>query len=97
MDGCVGAIDGFFQQIQCPSRREIYNSNAYYSGHYESHGLNCQAMCDVNQSFLFFGVVAPGKTNDNGAYPKCYGVYNNNKKPFMITKSEDTSINKKNA
>ena len=74
MDGCVGAIDGFFQQIQCPSSRDTYNSNAYYSGHYKSHGLNCQAVCDVNQKFLFFGVVAPGKTNDNAAYPRCHGL-----------------------
>ena len=71
MSGCVGAIDGFFQQITCPSRKEVRNSNDYYSGHYESHGLNCQAMCDVRLRFLFFGVVAPGKTNDNSAYPRC--------------------------
>ena len=71
MQGCVGAIDGFFQQINCPWSTEIYNSNAYYSGHYTSHGLNCQAMCDIRLKFLFFGVVAPGKTNDNSAYPLC--------------------------
>ena len=71
MSGCVGAIDGFFQQTVCPSKTEIYNTNAYYSGHYESHGLNCQAMCDVRLKFLYFGVVAPGKTNDNAAYPRC--------------------------
>ena len=74
MEGCVGAVDGFFQRITCPSKKEIYNSNAYYSGHYESHGLNCQALCDINQRFLFFGVVAPGKTNDNAAYPRCFAL-----------------------
>jgi hypothetical protein len=26
-------------------------------------GLNCQAVCDVHVHFLFFSVVAPGKTN----------------------------------
>jgi hypothetical protein len=28
-------------------------------------------MCDIRWKFLFFGVVAPGKTNDNSAYPLC--------------------------
>ena len=32
---------------------------------------NCQAMCDVRLRFLYFGVVAPGKTDDNSAYPRC--------------------------
>ena len=41
MEGCVGAIDGYFQPITCP--RNTTNSNSYYSGHYESHGLNCHA------------------------------------------------------
>ena len=48
---------------------------AYYSGHYESYGLNCQAACDANLRFHFFGVVAPGKTNDNVAFPRCGKLY----------------------
>ena len=41
---------------------------SYYSGHYESYGLNCQAACDIRLKFLYFGVVAAGSTNDNIAY-----------------------------
>ena len=48
---------------------------AYYSGHYESYGLNCQAVCDANLKFIFFGVVGPGKTNDNVAFPRCLFLY----------------------
>ena len=48
---------------------------SYYSGHYESYGLNCQAVCDSNLKFLFFGVVAPGKTNDNVAFPRCIELF----------------------
>ena len=54
-DACVGAIDGFFQSTTCPHRKEVGgNVLAYYSGNYESYGLNCQAACDVNLCFLFF-------------------------------------------
>ena len=71
MSGCVGAIDGLLAQIIAPRRTEVGNVRAYYSGHYETFGLNCQAACDVRLKFLYFAVVAPGKTNDNAAYPLC--------------------------
>ena len=71
MSGCVGALDGYLQRINAPWRREVGNVKSYYSGHYESFGINCQAACDIRLKFLFFGVVAPGKTNDNAAFPLC--------------------------
>ena len=53
-DGCCGTIDGFFQPTTCPTVKEVRgNVTAYYSGHYESYGLNCQGACDVNLRFLF--------------------------------------------
>ena len=63
-DGCVGAIDGFFQPTIKPSLNQIRNQTAYYSGHYESYGVNCQAMVQTDLTFSYFGVVAPGATND---------------------------------
>ena len=67
MSGCVGAIDDLLVQIIAPRRTEVGNVRAYYSGHYETFGLNCQAACDVGLKFVYFAVVAPGKTNDNAA------------------------------
>jgi hypothetical protein len=47
LKGCVGALDGFFQPTICPKLKESEGyPRAYYSGHYQSYGLNCQAMCD---------------------------------------------------
>jgi hypothetical protein len=67
--GTCGAIDGFFQPTAQPTRKETKgNVLAYFSGHYKSHGLNCQAACDIKLRFMYFGVVAPGKTNDCIAY-----------------------------
>ena len=65
LPGTVGAVDGFFQPTKAPS---VANVRAYYSGHYESFGLNCQGACDSDLRFLFFGVVAAGSTNDSVAY-----------------------------
>ena len=62
--GCVGAVDGFFQAITCPPVSEVSNQTSYYSGHYENFGLNCQAVCTHDLTFIYFGVVAPGSTND---------------------------------
>ena len=45
--GCVGAVDGFFQRTKAPTKKEAGNVRSYYSGHYESYGLNCQAACGI--------------------------------------------------
>ena len=66
--GCVGAVDGFLQKTIAPSSTDASNIRSYYSGHYESYGVNCQAACDSTLKFLYFGVVASGSTNDNIAY-----------------------------
>ena len=70
MNGCVGALDGFFQKCNAPSKKEVSNVISFYSGHYESYGLNCQALCDSRLHFMYFGVVAPGSTNYNIAFPQ---------------------------
>ena len=62
--GCVSAVDSFFQAITCPKASEVSNQTSYYSGHYENFGLNCQAVCTRDLSFIYFGVVTQGSTND---------------------------------
>ena len=70
----MGAIDGYFQRIQTPTKKEAGNVIAYYSGHYESHGVNCQACVRSDLRFMYFGVVSPGSTNDNISYPIATGL-----------------------
>ena len=62
--GYVGAVDGFFQAITCPMVSEVSNQTSYYSGHYENFGLNCQAVCTHDLTFIYFRVIAPGSMND---------------------------------
>ena len=62
--GCVGVVDGFFQAITCPTVSEVSNQTLYYSGHYENFVLNYQAICTHDLTFIYFGVIAPGSTND---------------------------------
>lgn len=72
--GCVGALDGFFQRTNKPSKKAVSNVLAYYSGHYESYGVNCQACVTSDLQFSYFGVVSPGSTNDNISYPLADGL-----------------------
>jgi hypothetical protein len=69
MSGCVAALDCFFQRTRRPTVKEAPNVVAYYSGHYESDGLNCQACVSPDLQFMYFGVISPGSTNDNISYP----------------------------
>ena len=69
MHGYVSAIDVYFQRTHLPYKQEVSNVEAYYSGHFEDYGMNCQACVLRNLSFLYFGVIAPGSTDDNVPYP----------------------------
>eukprot|EP00956_Cyclotella_meneghiniana_P005600 scaffold7209_cov54-Cyclotella_meneghiniana.AAC.1 len=64
MGGTVGAIDGFFQRCNKPTLKEVRNVLSYFSGHYESYGVNCQAIVLADLQFMYFGVLTPGSTND---------------------------------
>lgn len=73
--GCVGVLDGFLAETYAPKKKDVGgNVLAYFSGHYLVYGLNCQAMCDSNLKFMYFGVVAPGRTNDNVAIHRTEGL-----------------------
>ena len=54
-----------------PTKNKESNLISYYSGHYESFGLNCQALVSNDLQFLYFGVGSPGSTNNNVSYPSC--------------------------
>ncbi|KAL3771896.1 hypothetical protein ACHAWO_010423 [Cyclotella atomus] len=68
MSGTVGALDGFFQRCNRPTMKETNNVVAYYSGHYESYGVNCLAAVKADLQFIYFGVISPGSTNDITSY-----------------------------
>jgi hypothetical protein len=72
--GCVTALDGFFQRCNKPTKNETANPMAYFSGHYQSFGLNCQACVRADLRFIYFCVTAPGSTNDNIAFAQAPGL-----------------------
>lgn len=47
---------------------------AYYSGHYESDGVNCQACINSKLEFMYFSVISPGSTYNNISYPMAPGL-----------------------
>ena len=47
----------------------------YYLGQcHELHGFNCQACVCSNLSFMYFGIISPGSTNDIIPYPMAVGL-----------------------
>ncbi len=66
--GTVRAIDGLLQRCNKPTNKEVKNVLSYYSGHYESYGINCLAVVKGDLHFMYFGVISPGSTNDIASY-----------------------------
>lgn len=67
IDNCVGCLDGYLLRIYTPTKKEAGNVRSYFSGHYQCHGVNIQAICDAHCRFLFFAVASPGSVNDRDA------------------------------
>jgi hypothetical protein len=70
LNGCVGCLDGILVRVRTPSTTETRNARAYFSGHYQTIGVNVQAVCDHLCRFNYLCVAAPGGTNDVRAYGK---------------------------
>ena len=65
---CLGVKDWLLQQINCPSVDDCNgNQDRYFSGHYQTLGVNCQGMCDSWLRFTFFAIAAPGNVPDKVA------------------------------
>jgi len=68
--GCVACLDGFLLQIKVPGKSETGNVKAYFSGQYQTNGINVQAPCDHRCRFVYAALAAPGRANDIAAYRK---------------------------
>lgn len=64
---CIGCIDGYLLRIYTPQKSEAKNVKSFFSGHYQCHGINIQAVCDSKCRFTYFAIAAPGSTNDRDA------------------------------
>jgi hypothetical protein len=64
---CVAVVDGYHLQITTPSKKEAKNVRSFFSGHYQTYGINVQASCDHNCKFTFIGVAGPGVLGDREA------------------------------
>jgi len=63
-------LDDFLLQIKVPSKNETGNVKAYFSGHYQTYGINVQAACDHKCRFVYAALAEPGGANDIAAYRK---------------------------
>jgi hypothetical protein len=64
---CVGVIDGYHLEIKPPSKSEVRNVKSFFSGDYQTHGVNVQAACDHHCRFVFMGVAGPCVMGDRDA------------------------------
>ncbi len=68
ISGCVAAIDGWLCPIVTPRQSETASARLFFSGHYQTYGLNVQAACNSSCEFVEVCVTAPGGSNDIAAY-----------------------------
>ena len=68
--GCVACLDGFLLQNKVPSKSDTGNVKAYFSGHYQTDGINVQAACDHKCRFVYAALAVPGGANDIAAFKK---------------------------
>jgi DDE superfamily endonuclease len=64
---CVGVVDGYHLEINTPPKKDARNVRNYFSGHYQSYGINVQAVCDHQCRFTYIGVAGPGNMGDRDA------------------------------
>ena len=89
--GCVACLDEYLLQIKVPSSNETGNVKAYYSGHYQTYGINVQAACDYKCRFVYVAVAAPGGTKDIAAFRKtglCQMIQKLPPRKFFVGDSE---------
>ena len=66
--GCVGCVDGWLCQIQTPRRNEVGRVQSFFSGHYQTYGVNVQACCDSASRFTAFTCNSSGSCGDSIAF-----------------------------
>jgi DDE superfamily endonuclease len=67
IENCVSVVDGYHLEIITPTRKEVQNVRSFFSGHYQTYGVNVQASCDHHCRFTFLGVAGPGVMGDREA------------------------------
>jgi len=66
----VACLDGFLPQIKVPSSSETGNVKAYFSGHYQTYGINVQVAWHCKCRLVYSDLAAPGGANDIAAFVK---------------------------
>lgn len=65
----LSVMDGYLQRIRTPSQ-ETENARSYFSGHYQTNGINIQVVCDHYCWGISICVAVHGETNNTAAFSK---------------------------
>ena len=67
----VAVLDGYHLQTTTPLKKEVHIVQSYFSSHYQTNGVNFQAVCNHNCQFLFIGIAGPGIMGDQHVVVEC--------------------------
>ena len=70
MMNVCSVIDGYHLKTVTLSKNEVHNVRSFYSGYYQTYGVNVQAAVDTHCRFQFIGVAGPGVMGDHQALLK---------------------------
>ena len=48
MTESVAVLDRYHMEIATPPKKEVHNVKSYFSGHFQTYGINIQVACDHN-------------------------------------------------
>ncbi len=70
-NGCLWnvatVVDGYHLETHAPPKSHAKNVRSFFSGHYQTYGVNVQAACDHQCRFQFIGIAGPGVMGDREA------------------------------
>ena len=71
INNCVAVFDGYHLETLTPRKKEVGNVRSFFSGHYQTYGINIQAALDFQSRFLYLAVAGPGVMPDREALDEC--------------------------
>lgn len=70
VNGCIGCVDGWLCPIKVPHKNEVGKVTSFFSGHYQTYGVNVQACVDSESRFTAFSASCPGGMGDALAFTR---------------------------
>ena len=71
ISNCVAVFDGYHLETLTPRKKEVDNVRSFFSGHYQTYGINIQAAFDHLCRFIYLAIAGQGSMPDRDALSQC--------------------------